>query len=341
MATERHPTHPFLSPFVSPFSSRLAGVLLAALLLNACGGGGTSSSTSTAITDPAAPVLTVAPGAPSTAPVASPNAPQLTGNTATDGFNWFNYRRQLLGEPALTRTTAIDTAAQSHSQYQQVNNTITHEQTVGKAGFTGVLLPDRLTAAGFRFSRPSYAYGEVISSTSDASGVNAAEDLITAIYHRFAIFEPMFRLAGAGSAVSSSGRTYFTVDFAADGLTPALGSGKFLVYPVDGQQGVPALFFSDFESPDPVAGRNQVGYPISIHADITSTVAVTSFTVRSRGGNVLPSQLLAHVSDPQTPASAAALIPLDVLGAGTTYDVQFAGTVDGTAVTRAWSFTTR
>ena len=321
-----------LDPSSAPSFERLAKALLTAgvtaLLLNACGGGGSSSSTATVVTDPSAPVV-------------DPGAPQLTGNTATDGFNWFNYRRQLLGEPPLARTATIDTAAQGHSQYQQLNNTISHEQIAGKPGFTGAVLPDRLQAANFRFTRTSYAYGEVISSTSDASGVNAAEDLITAIYHRFAIFEPMFRLGGAGSAVSSSGRTYFTVDMAADGLDPFLGRGKFLVYPADGQQGLPSIFFSDYESPDPVPGRNQVGFPISIHADITSAVAVTSFTVRARGGSVLPAQLLAHVSDPQTPASAAALIPLDVLAANTTYDVQFAGTVDGVAVTRAWSFTTR
>lgn len=328
-------------PHFRRLTASLACAVLSTLLLNACGGGGSDSAT-TAVTNPVAPVLTVASGA-STAPSpgSMPGTPQLTGNTATDGFNWFNYRRQLLGEPPLARTATVDTASQGHSQYQQINNTITHEQTAGKPAFTGVTLPDRLQASGFRFSRSSYAYGEVISSTSDASGVNAAEDLITAIYHRFAIFEPMFRLGGAGSAVSSSGRTYFTVDFAVDGLDPSLGRGKFLVYPADGQQGLPPVFFSDFESPDPVPGRNQVGYPISVHADITSTVAVTSFTVRARGGSVLPAQLLAHVSDPQTPASAAALIPLDVLAANTTYDVQFAGTIDGTAVTRSWSFTTR
>lgn len=326
-------------------SSRLALIALAALFLNACGGGGTSTSGSAVLTEPTSPVLTVAPGTPATpaivAPATTPGTPLLTGNTATDGFNWFNYRRQLLGEPQLARTVTVDTAAQGHSHYQQLNNAITHEQTVGRPGFTGAVLPDRLQAAGFRFMRSGYAYGEVISSTSDASGVTAAEDLITAIYHRFAIFEPMFRLGGAGSAVSSSGRTYFTVDMAADGLDPFLGRGKFLVYPADGQQGLPPIFFSDFESPDPVAGRNQVGYPISIHADITSAVAVTSFTVRARGGSILPAQLLAHASDPQTPASAAALIPLDVLGANTTYDVQFSGAVDGIAVTRTWSFTTR
>ena len=39
--------------------------------------------------------------------------------------------------------------------------------------------------------------------------------------------------------------------------------------------------------------------------------------------------------------SAAAIVPFDVLAARTTYDVQFAGTVDGVVVNRVWSFTTR
>lgn len=307
--------------------------LLASLILSACGGGGGSSTPAPVTT---APVTMQAP-----VPVPSGVAPQVTGDTATDGLNWFNYRRQLLGEPVLSRTATIDTAAQGHARYQALNDTITHTQVASNPGFTGVALADRLTAAGYRFTGAGHAYGEVISSTSDPSGVNAAEDLITAIYHRFVIFEPMFRQAGAGNAMSSSGRNYFTVDFTVDGLPPALGAGKFVVYPVNGQQSVLTVFYSDYESPDPVPNRNQVGFPVSLHADITSTVTVQSFTIQPRNGTPLATQLLAHASDPETPTSAAAIVPLDVLAAGTTYDVRFIGAVDGVPVDRSWSFTTR
>lgn len=322
---------------ISPLSLKRSVALLALLMLNACGGGGSTNSTNGQAADAPA-VATV--GATS-ATAADLQAVQPTGNTATDGLNWFNYRRRLLGLPALTRTATIDTAAQGHSRYEQLNDTLTHFQTPGLAGFTGVTPPDRLTAANYRFSANSYASGEVLSSTTDQSGVNAAEDLIAAIYHRFAIFEPMFRQAGAGSAVSNSGRTYFTVNFAANGLQAVLGRGNFLVYPADGQKGIAPGFFSDYETPDPVPDRNEVGYPISLHADITSTVSVTSFTVRPRNGTPMQTRLLVNATDPETPVSAAALIPLNVLAAGTTYDVQFAGTVDNLPVSRAWSFTTR
>lgn len=313
-------------------SSALAAALLAALLLAGCGGGGnTPATTSTTAT------------ASTPAPVTVPDtaAPQLTNDIATDGLNWFNYRRQQMGETALTRNTQIDRAALGHSNYQKVNETITHMQILGKPAFTGAQLPDRLTAAGYQFTQDSYAYGEVISSTGTTTGPEAAESLIAAIYHRFAIFDPSFRESGAGAATAPGGYTYFTTDFAVNGLRAALGTGKFVTYPFASQQNVPIIFYSDYESPDPVSNRNEVGYPISVHADITSTVTVQSFTVKPRGGSVMATQLLTSTTDRDTPASTAAIIPLNVLAPATTYDVQFIGSVDGVAANRSWSFTTK
>lgn len=309
----------------------LVPALLTSLLLAACGGGGNSSSAST------------------TLPSQEVSAPQATGNTATDGFNWLNFRRQQLGLSTLSRNTYVDAAAQGHSTYQGLNDTITHKEIVGNAGFTGVNvgpLPhvsdtDRLAAAGYQFGQNGYAYGEVISKTIDTSGFNAAGDLITAIYHRFVIFEPMFKEAGAGAATSASGYTYFTTDFVANGLDRGIGTGKYVVYPFANQTNIPNIFYSDNELPDPVPNRNAVGFPISIHADILATVTVQSFTVQPRGGSPLAVQLLTHAADPETPSGAAAIIPLDVLASGTIYDVMFIGTVGGVAVTRSWSFTTR
>ncbi len=340
-----------LSPGLLVRSSKAGCALVTSLLLGSCGGGGSGSGDQSSVEVVAPPPIVVTPASVTAAPSGAlqvagtaqeVGAPQATGNTATDGLNWFNFRRQQMGQPPLVRAATIDTAAQGHSVYQQLNDTITHDQTAGRPGFTGVKLLERLNAAGYTFTRNSYAYGEVLSSTVDQSGFRAAEELITAIYHRFAVFEPMFRQAGTGSAISASGRTYFTANFAADGLTSTLGKSNFTIYPINNQQGLPTVFFSDFESPDPVPDRNQVGYPVSVHADITSTVVVQRFTIRSRNGALLPTVRLDKATDPQrTPASAAAIVPLDVLLPNTTYEVDFAGTVDGTAVARAWSFTTR
>jgi uncharacterized protein YkwD len=307
-------------------------------LLAACGGGGTTDSSSTATAAATTLTTTSATGLQQ-----QPGAPAQTGDTATDGFNWINYRRVQAGLPALTRNSLIDAAALAHSNYQKTNNVVTHTEVAGNPGFTGATLLDRFTTAGYVFGAASYAYGEVISATTDSSGFTAAEGLITAIYHRFVIFEPVFKESGAGAAATAGGYTYFTDDFAANnGYGPGVGSGNIAVYPFAGQTKVPVNFFSDNESPDPVPNQNEVGYPISVHADISGSIAVTSFTVRQHGAaSDLPVRLLTNAADADTPLSAAAIIPLAVLSAGTTYDVSFTGTVSSVSVTRNWSFTTQ
>jgi uncharacterized protein YkwD len=308
---------------------RIIGAVCAtACALVACGGGGGSSAS--------ASVANAAP-LPS-----EQGAPALTNDIAADGRNWLNYRRAQAGLPALTENAIIDVAALGHSEYQRVNNVVSHEQTPGKQGFTGASLLDRLTAAGYTFANADHAFGEVISATSNQNGAFMAEELITAIFHRFVIFEPVFKEIGTGAASTSSGYRYFTADFAANnGFGPGVAAGTVAVWPFSGQTQVQPNFFSDFEAPDPVPGVNEVGYPISVHANITAVLKVQSFTVRPRGGANLQVRQLTKDVDPETPASAAAIVPLARLAAGTTYDVSFTGTVNNVAVSRAWAFTTR
>lgn len=332
----------------------LAGCVTA-LAVAGCGGGGGGSAS---VVDPA-PVGTPPPAMPGlTSPAipnpltppapdnptvpAAPGAPLATGNIATDGRDWLNFRRGQVGMATLARSTVIDIAAQGHSDYQRINNVITHDQVVGKEGFTGTDVNARLAAAGYRFNTAaSRAYGEVISAAGNGSGQYMAEELITAVYHRFVIFEPVFKEIGTGAATTASGYNYFTTNFTANnGYGAGLPTGQVAVWPFDGMTTVPRNFFSDTESPDPVPDRNEVGYPISVHANIDRTIAVTSFTVRPRGGADLPVRLLAYPSDVHTGRSSAAIVPLAPLAANTVHEVSFNGTAGGTAVTRTWSFTT-
>jgi len=312
---------------------RLAAWLVASLLA-ACGGGGGSDSNNVSSAATTAPLML------------EPGAPAMTGNTAIDGFNWINFRRGQLGLSVLTRNSQITAAAQGHSDYQRINNTITHEQTVGLPGFTGVGLVNRLNAAGYTLTDRTYAAGEVISATSNPSGVYQAEQLIAAIYHRFVIFEPVFRELGTGGATANGGTTYFTADFAVRDTFSGLGAGRFVTYPRNQQTNVPVNFFSDTESPDPVPNQNEVGYPISLHADsygrVPGTVVVQSFTVAPRGAAALSTRLLSYAAGTTgTTSTAAAIVPLAPLKSATTYDVNFTGTVGGVAVNTSWSFSTQ
>jgi uncharacterized protein YkwD len=271
------------------------------------------------------------------------SAPVLTNNIATDGRNWINYRRKQVGMSILTQNTTIDKAAQGHSDYQRTNNVITHDQTRGRTGFTGITVEDRLKSAGYSFGNPN-AIGEVIAGSEKQTGFYMAEELITAIYHRFVIFEPVFQEIGSGSAANSSGYAYFTANFVTNnGYGPGIAAGTLAGWPIDGQTGVPVEFASDNEAPDPVPDLNLVGYPISVHTNLNRTLTVRSFTVRARNGNTnLSTRLLVQGQDAETTSpSVAAIIPLSPLVAKTVYDVAFSGAIDGTPVSKNWSFTTK
>jgi uncharacterized protein YkwD len=298
----------------------------------ACGGGGGGGSNAGGVTPP----VTTPPVVP-----AEPGAPAFTGNVATDGLNWLNFRRSQAGLSVLTRTALIDAAALNHSNYQRINNEVTHGEEATKSGYTGVTVLQRLNHVGYSFTG-GYAYGEVISAKTTTSGVDLAEELITAIYHRFVIFEPKFKEIGAGASATAGGYNYFTTNFTANnGYGPGIGASALATWPVNAQTNVLRNFLSDFESPDPVDNQNEVGYPISVHADINVTLAVTSFTVKPRGGSNLNVKLLSAANDPHTSDSCAAIIPLSVLAPNTIYDVSFTGTSNGLPISKTWSFTTR
>lgn len=307
--------------------------LLLASLLSACGGGSGSTASAAAPTTASSSAFDTA---------AYPSAPLSTGIVADDGRNWINYRRAQVGIAMLTQNSTIDRAAQNHSDYQRINNVISHDEVAGKGGFTGVGLDARLAAAGVSLEANNYAYGEVISATTNTSGFFMAEELVTAIYHRFVMFEPIFKEIGTGSGTTARDYTYFTADFVANhGYGPGLGRGRLVVWPYNGQGAVQPNFFSDQEEPDPVDGVNEVGYPVSVQGDFSAKVQVASFTIRPRNGNPLAVKLLQRSTDAKTPASAAAIIPLSKLAAATTYDVAFSGSADGVPLTLTWSFTTR
>jgi uncharacterized protein YkwD len=305
---------------------------IAALALAACGGGGSDSGSASSS---AAGTFTGFSGLDASAPV-------LTNNIATDGFNWINYRRAQAGVGVLARNSMLDRSAQAHSDYQRLNSTVTHSEDPAKPGFTGATVDARVQAAGYTLVR-DYASGEIIAATNNSSGFYMAEELVTAIYHRFVMFEPLFKDMGSGAATGSDNYNYFTTNLGATrGYSAGLPSHTIVTWPVNGQTGVQTTFASNFEEPDPVPDVDYVGYPISIHANLTETVSVQSFTVRPRGGAELARRLLVKGQDANTTmSSVAAIVPIAPLAANTTYDVSFSGTVGGAAVSKTWSFTTK
>ncbi len=268
--------------------------------------------------------------------------PASSGDVASDGLAWINYRRTQAGLQTVTREAQLDRAAAAHAAYQQLNNLITHDEDPSRPGFTGVTATERLRAAGYPLDTQAQADGEVIAATAEADGFAAAEGLLGAIYHRYLMLEPRFDLAGAGDAHRGGGYYWLNVNFVASRSSAGQPAGRVVVWPLPDQRSVRTRVSSDQETPDPVAGRDTVGYPVSVHAPLGTRLLVSRFTIREQGGQVaLKTAQLDSSSDRDTPPSAAAIIPLTRLRSGVLHEVEFAGSVDGVPVERRWSFTTR
>ena len=224
-------------------------------------------------------------------------------------------RRSQIGLPALARNAQLETAARGHASYLSVNNLSGHFQDAAlyPTGFTGNTPTDRIKNAGYL----AWATGEVVAR-GPFHGEDAVDSLIQAIYHRVVIFGTAFDEQGAGISQGSQGIT--VINFGTQKYPqPSAPAGWVGISPHDAQAGIPVDFYSDEESPDPVPTLNRVGYPVSLHVDNALTLGVTSFTLApvDAGGNALqplPTQLLSKVGgDAHMPASAAAIVPLDVL----------------------------
>lgn len=312
-------------------ASRICQAILALLLaagLSACGGG-----------DAASPAL---PNATQLS-TQQPAAPRFVGDVAVDGLNWLNFRRQQAGLSLLTQQPALAAAALAHARYQQQHHLISHDQDERLPGFTGAQAPDRLLAAGYPLRQQATAEGEVVGASMQADGFALADGLLAAIYHRYVILEPAFDQAGAGAASRPGGYTWLTVNFVASRDRDALLHLPIAVWPADGQTAVRPYFLSDQEIPDPVPGRDRVGYPVSVHAPMGSRLSVAHFTIigQNRDDNApLPVRLLESSRDSDTPTSAAAIVPLQPLRPGRVYRAQFDGRVNDQPVALDWTFTT-
>lgn len=249
-----------------------------------------------------------------------------------------NLRRTQIGLPALTLNAQIAAAAAGHSAYLATNNLTGHYQSASQypAGFTGTTAGDRLDAAGYHWR----LYGEVISF-GPATGATGVESLIEAIYHRFGLFDPGADEAGAGFVGNHPAYDNVLTINLGNQQVPATGSpaGWVGMYPYDGQTGVQIDFYSDQESPDPVAGSDRVGYPVSIHIGYGKRLTVSSFTLATAAGTAEPVTLLSSATDSHVPVSAAAIIPLAPLTPGQTYRASFSGSADGAPMTKSWQFT--
>ena len=323
-----------------PSIARVCALFVTVASLAACGGGGSDAPAVAPTPSPVVPVPTPAPSEPQ----AISTVPAFTyiDQRKADVLNRLNTIRVSVGLGLIAQQTQIDTAAQAHTDYSVANNVQSHKEDSAKQGYTGYGAGDRETAAGY-----VWAAGDEVMSFGSSNGAASVDLLMSAPYHRVAMLEYGWTVAGVGISTSIAGQSFdVDIDMAyPPGGMQGAPNTPVAIFPIDGATAVPVAMLSN-ESPNPIPENNGAlpGYPVSLQVNESKTLTVTSFTVSRVDGSLVDTKLL----EPSTDVNLigwgfkffASALPRAPLAAGTTYYAKFVGTVDGAALTKSWSFTT-
>jgi hypothetical protein len=238
---------------------------------------------------------------------------------------------------------------------------ISHDETMGVPGFTGVDLVARALYQGYNYM----ALAEILEATSwdyrsqqtfpplEERGASSMRNLMNTVYHLSgAMYEGRDAGVGAYLKTVKINSTTWREEYRFGALVGyrhtaspfVLGAGQVVTYPCDRISNVPTSFNPANESPNPFPNSSQsVGPPIYLKVDDGQVLSIDTFNVR-QGGTLIPSLLLNNSNDPQRPkevgVNEAFVVPSSPLTANTSYAVTVTGTVDNVAFTRSFTFST-
>ena len=263
---------------------------------------------------------------------------QAASSTKIDGYtysaevvealNEINRIRKASGLQPYKINPSLTKSAESHAKYLVTHvKSTSHNQTTGKAGFTGVDFDARAKSAGYTVvsGGEAIAYGNL-------SVKNTIAELIEGIYHRKTILGSHYDTVGIGK----NGNALVIVADNSDN-----NDGVQYMYPYNGQKDAPTLFDVK-EKPDPLAkyGVKTSGYMLSF----TPNVALSWFSDNimtlkdSKGVNVA---IFNKNNIADTDGNTLYIVPKAELKKGEKYTVNVTYyDIDEAKHTHSWSFTT-
>ncbi len=268
-----------------------------------------------------------------------------TNDVITDTFNYMNDKRAQLGLPALAYNTQVAKAASNHAAYMNLNTIVTHYETAGNAGFTGVSPTDRVTAL-----YPTQSVGEIAAGFTGpfSSSTEPIEALFDAPFHRTIV---MFDIAtsGAGATLTTNSAQYSTLDVNFADYKAFVPDNRLLAYPYNGQTNVKTGWFAN-ESPNPMANaptyiNKVVGYPVTLSASDEGAFSNISFQIADGKGNPVACQETDNTNNTEA-VRMAVCVPFAPLAVNTTYTVTVTGSLTNTTIPTptpfavSWAFTT-
>jgi hypothetical protein len=200
-----------------------------------------------------------------------------------------------------------------------------HGEVMDCTGFTGEGLGDRMDAAGYMGRGAS----EVMAFANDPE--QAVAMWINSVWHRLPILDPWITHLGYGGADNCD-----TIDFGRG--TPA-PEDTVVLWPYDGQTGLPTTFDGSHEGPEPPAPPTDwpSATPITVYAqDLT----VTEHVLTVDGDSAPIDHVWLTSADSNFLRSAIMMYANAPFEANTTYRVKITGTYVGGPLMREWTFTT-
>ena len=282
--------------------------------------------------------------------------------------------RAACGFGLLQQDRQLDAASATHSKYLADLSVATGTYVVGhyedatKPGFTGVYPWDRAIAQGWpnnQVAENVFDQQALHTSTtgdqipmSEAQGAKSQRWFLSSVYHLAGSMVDA-RSGGVGSAHASgpyAAAAGYTLEeyrfgelfaFSASVNNPQkLGTGAIATYPCAAATHASASWAPATERPNPFADVTNTavtyGTPVFLKVDAGSVLVVTTATIaRQSDGAQMATRQVTKATDPagEVTANEFFVVPTSALTAGTTYSVTVAGTVDGAAFTKIFTFT--
>jgi hypothetical protein len=242
-----------------------------------------------------------------------------------------NAARLPAGSGCATMIPEINAAAQNHCDYYAANagdqacTGNPHGEVQGCMGFTGASPGARMQAAGYMGRGSS----EVMAFANDPE--RAVAMWINSVWHRLPILDPWITHLGYGGAENCD-----TIDFGRG--TPA-PEDTVVIWPYDGQTGLPTNFDGSHEGPMPPAPST--GWPSSTPITVYAREMAVTEHVLTVDGESAPLDHVWLTSDDSDFLDNAIMMYANApFEANTTYRVKIAGTYVGGPLSLEWTFTT-
>ncbi len=268
-----------------------------------------------------------------------PAAPAGASDAAIAALAAVNAVRVPAGSGCDNMVLTLNMSALNHCNYYAANSSNQmcvadpHGEVSGCTGFTGANVGDRMMAAGYNAFG---GYSEVMAFVDNPD--SAVATWVNSVWHRIPILDPWTTDLGYGNDTSCD-----TIDFGTG--TMGAPANTVVVYPYDGQTGVPTSFDGSREGPMPPAPSS--GWPSSSPINIyAQKLSITEHTLTVDGDSTPIEHVwldTASSTDPNTRGflrNTAFMYANTPFMANTTYRVTMTGTGSGGPINLTWTFTT-